>query len=315
MKKISLKHFLLGSLIALQLSNGIIGSNLSTVYAKENNEEEILFDENGKTLHMIGIIINDHEEITLGYVFVKDHAVYVKDARNGRIYNFTNISEYIKYPEIVYTEIENILPEELKNKTSITYDEANELVNKFNITEWTTKIWGMYEPFDFTYETFAAPDFDNKGLPIANCSKFDDADDVFHSWTVTDDYDEKNEILDLEANDYKLGLMEITESYPIYSNIYQDTPIGEANKMGIITRYYVFDKEGKRIATLKTQKQVDEFMMANEEKLNEFTWKASFYNGNSIDNILDAIENNQPVSYESTTYFIDYKPVKKTLNK
>ncbi len=314
MKKLSLKKFLLGSLIALQLSNGVIGSNLSTVYAKENDEEKILFDENGKMLHMIGMIINDHEEITVGYVFVKDSAVYVEDVRNGKIYNFTNISEYLKYPEILYTEIQNVLPDELKNADFITQEEANELVNRFSITQDTVKLWGMDDLYDYTYETFAAPNFDNKNLRISNCSMFN-ANDVFHSFTVTDDYNEANEELDLEANNYRLGLTEINGSYPIYSNIYQDAPVGEENKMGIITRYYVFNKDGERIATLKTQEQVDEFININVKFLDEYTWKASFYNGYNIDRILDAIENNQPISNETTTYFVDYKPACKSLKK
>ena len=174
-KKVSLKKFLLSSLIALQLSNGVIGSSLSTVYAKENDEERILFDENGKMLHMIGMIINDHEEITVGYVFVKDNAIYVEDVRNGKIYNFTNISEYLKYPEILYTEIQNVLPDELKNADFITQEEADELVNRFSITQDTVKLWGMDDLYDYTYETFTAPNFDNKNLHISNCSMFDDA--------------------------------------------------------------------------------------------------------------------------------------------
>lgn len=308
MKKLAFKKFILGSLIALQLSSNLSNNNLSEVYAKGENTEDIQFNENGKELHMIGIIIDKYETVTVGYVFVKDHAVYVKDAIDGRIYNFTKLSEYLQYPEIIYTEIENVLPEELKNRKSITKEEAIALTDEFFITNQTVKLWGMDDLFDYTYETFGAAGFDNEGLHITNCGIFDDPDDVFHSWTVTDDYQEELEIIDGTENNYKLGLLEVDDSYPIYSNIYSDEAIREEDKMGIITRYYVFDADGRRIKTLKTQEQVDEFICTHEDELDNYKWKASFYNGKSVDKILDAIENNQPISYETTTYFIDYKP-------
>lgn len=315
MNKMTFKKFILGSLMALQLSNGFMGTNMNEVQAQEEISTEIEFNENGKKLHMIGIIIDNYEAITLGYVFVKDHAIYVKDALDGRLYNFTKLSEYLQYPEIIYTEIENVLPEELKDRTSISKEEAFALVSDFYITNQTVKLWGMDDLFDYTYETFGAEGFDNEKLHITNCGIFDNPDDVFHEFTVTDDYDEELEVIDGTENNYKLGLLEVDNSYPIYSNIYAEEALREEDKMGIITRYYVFNKWGERIATLKTQEEVDEFIISHEDELDSYSFKASFYNGTNVDRILDAIANNQPISYETTTYFIDYNPVKKLAKK
>lgn len=316
MKKPVLKKLLLGSIIALQLNSELNKNTTTDVYAKEALEEDILLDENGKTLQMIAIIIDDYEYITLGYKFVKDNNVYLKDARTGRIYNFTKISEYIKHPLIVYIEIEKVLSKELRTRVSLTQKEATEIIDKFKIMERTLKLpTGIDTYFDIKYLTFTTKENNNQHLLAGNCSLFSNTDNFSNSFTVTDKYNEESEVLSPYANDYILGISENTDSYLTYSNIYQEESIGESNKMGIITCYYVFDKEKNKIATLKTQEQLDDFLIANENALNSYTWKAAYYNGTNIDTILEKIENNIPVSSETTTYFIDYYPPSKSSKK
>lgn len=317
MKKISFKRLLLGTLMALQITNAIGATGITTAYAKESTSEEILLDENGKELHMIGIIIDDYESITLGYIYSKDDCVYVKDAIDGRIYNFTRISErlnYQAYPEIVFTEAENILPEELKDASILTKEEAKELVRRFSITDKSYDMSGILgQDFVYTYQTFSSPGFDNENLHIANTSKFDDANDVFYSFTVSDEYNPDEEIIDYKANNFKLGILDTATTHPVYSNIYQTEQIGTSDKMGVITKFYVFDETGKRIATLKTQSEIDAFVSKHGDNVYKYTWKAAYYTGPSVDNILNLIAQNKEVSYTATSYFTDYKPVMKKL--
>lgn len=316
MKKIGFKRLVLGTLMALQLTNGT-GATLSTAYAKEIPNNEILVEESGKELHMIGIIIDDYESITVGYIYSKDGCVYVKDAIDGRIYNFTNISESLntqEYPEIVFTEIENVLPDDLKDATKLTREEATNLIQRFSLTDFTFGMPGIgVDDYDVTIQSFAAPGIDTEKLHVVNSSKFDDAAEIVYSFTVTDNYNPEEEIIDLAVNNFRLGILDTATTHPVYSDIYSKTPICTSDKMGVIIRYYVFDKSGKRIATLNTQKEIDAFVEDHEKDIYEFKWKAAYYTGPSVDNVLNLISQNKPVSYEATSYFTDYKPAMKKL--
>lgn len=317
MKKIDFKRLLLGTLMALQITNTIGTSGITTAYAKEVPSKEILMDDAGKELHMIGIVIDDYESITLGYIYSKDDCVYVKDAIDGRIYNFTKISEHLNYqayPEIVFTEAENVLPDDLKKAPSLTKDEAKDLVSRFSITDKSYDMTGILgQDYVYTYQTFSAPGFDNEDLHIANSSKFDDADDVFYSFTVSDDYNPDEEIIDYSANNFKLGIYDTATTHPVYSNIYQKDAIGTSDKMGVIIRFYIFDQNGKRIATLSTQNEIDNFVSKYSNNVYRYTWKAAYYTGPSVDNVLNLIKDNKIVTSDATSYFTDYKPVKKQL--
>ncbi len=300
MKKNSLKKIILSGLMALQLSNGFSGNTLSQVSAIESIEDLLFMNKNGQSLKLIGMILNGYERITVGYVYKKDQSIYVEDARNGRIYNLTNISNYYESPKILFTDVKNVLPTELKDTKYLTKEEADEIVTQFQIANTVTQLPDANNIYwDYTYQTFSSTNSKAEVLPITTCSLFKDTENLFDSFT---------------ENDFKLGLKEMKGTYPIYQDIYQEDPIGEANGIGMITGYYVLNNEGKRIATLKTQNEIDEFIANNENLLNEYTFKASFYKGTSIDEILDAIENNRRISYENTSYFIDYKPVQKTLS-
>lgn len=313
MKRIDFKRLLLGTLMALEITNGL-GSTIPTAYAKEIPSEEILMDDAGKELHAIGIIIDDYEAITLGYIFAKDDALYVRDAIDGRLYNLTKISEHIHYPEIVFTEVENVLPDRLKKDSSISKSDAEDIVSNLSIVDIDMEMTGIMGPdYVFTYQSFAGPGLESDNLHIANSSKFDAPDDVFYSFTVSDEYNPDEEIIDYSANNFKLGILDTAKTHQVYSNIYQKQGICTSDKMGVITRFYVFDTDGRRIATLKTQREVDEFVAKHDSDVFKFKWKASYYTGPSVDNVLNLIKDNKVVSSDATSYFIDYKPVQKRL--
>lgn len=317
MKLNQLKKLLLSSVMALQILSVIPESNLSEVYAKESAQEDIIqFEENGKELLLIAITYKDYKYITVGYKFPKDNAIWVKDAIDGRCYNMNKISEFLHYPELVYTEIEEVLPEYLKNRDYLTKDEALDLISEFSVVETKTRLYGGDDLLhDFYYQTFAKEGFDNTELHIANCSLFQDPYDAFNSWTLEDDYNEDLEITNGYKNNFKLGFYENPGVYKCYKTIYDDEEIDTNYQGGIITRFYVFDCDGKHVSSLYTQKQIDEFISEHQDKLNSYTWKAAIHLADNAEEILINIQNNQVVSSSNSTYFISYKPKSKNLTQ
>lgn len=320
MSKLPLKKLLLGSLIVLQLTNASNVNVLNKVYAKEEKGNQIYLDEDGKILQLIGFKINGYETITFGYLYVKDNSVYLKDAKNGRIFNLTKISENYIPISALYGDAIEVLTNEQVSKGYITKEEANELSKSFYITQDTTKINGIngnvevYQ--DITYDTFSKENFNNKEFDITNCTGFtlkDKIDNNFYSSNSTDNYNENLSQDNTSDNDYKLGILERYEKYPYYEDIYQKVPLGITDQMGIITGYYVLDENNQIVATLKTQEEIDKFLETHHDKLNNYIWKASYYNGTNIKDVLEAIDNNEPISYTYTTRFIDYSPACKKL--
>ncbi len=303
MKKYQFKKLLLSSLIALQLANNVEGNNsISNVYAQTENEDLISLDEDGKILQLVGIRIGDYESITFGYIYRKDSNVYLKDAIKGRIYNITNLDQNYIPIKLIYTEAENVLSDELKSKSRLTKEELEETAEKISIISITT-----YQPYvsqfeegkvPFVYQTFESKEFDNSCLPITNDGLFSGL-----GLPLTDDYDETKQDVDT-SNKYTLGIYQNTGVYSYYSNIYATDSVGESDKMGIIICYYIFDENNTRIATLRTQEQIDTFIELNAENIDKYTWKAAFYNGTDIKQILENIDSNIPVSLNKTTYFI-----------
>ncbi len=304
MKKISFKKLLLSSLIALQLANNFEGHNsISNVYAETKNDDLMSQNEDGKILQMIGIRIGNYECITFGYIYRKDNNTYLKDIE-GRIYNITNLDQNYIPIELIYTDAKNVLSDELKNEEKLEKEKLERIAEKFFITSETIYIT-IYSQFGesrrpFTYEIFEAKDFDNSNLPIVNSSSFFDS----LGFPLTDDYDETKQDFDT-SNNYTLGICQTTGIYSYYSNVYATNPVGESDKIGIIICYYVFDENNTRIATLRTQEQIDTFIELNAENIDKYTWKAAFYNGTNIKQILENIDSNIPVSLNNTTYFID----------
>lgn len=315
MNRITLKKTLLSFLVALQLTNGFTNQNIAQVYAYEDeSNDEILFNENGKKLLLIAITYKGYTHVTLGYKFSKDNAVWFKDAMDGRTYNMNKISDFIHYPELVYTEIEEVLPEELKNNTSLTREQAEDIINRFRVVDALTKLPNANdEYFDYIYQTFAADGFDNEGLHIANSSLFTDPYDAFNSFTVEDDFNEKKELIDRSKNYYKLGICEYLGVYDCYGTIYDEEAFKRDYKGGLITRYYVFDENGNYVKSLYTQEQIDRFINENQDKLDTFIWRAAFSHGENQEEILNSIENNRVVPNGETTYFISYNPKSRSL--
>lgn len=311
MKKFSFKKLLLSSLIALQLTNSC---NLTNVYAKEESKDLILFDDDGKILHLVGLKAGDYETITFGYVYRVNHEIYFKDAIKNKIYNVSNLDNNYVNINLVYADAIDIFSEEEENSLGITRDKAIEVANKFSFGVDTVTLYtSQDEPYPYYFDTFEAPGFDNSVLHISNSGLFDrnHADDVFYDFSVTDDYDEALEDVST-LNNYKLGITTDIGEYEYYSNIYQNEFIGKSSDLGIITCYYVLDDNGERVATLRTQKEIDAFLEANIGLIDRYTWKVSFYTGSNIKPILNSIDANRPVSPNNTTYFIDYNanPVK-----
>lgn len=311
MQKRELKKFLIGALIALQLNFVTNPNSLRNVYAQEIEEESdnIYLEENGKELLLIAITYKDYKYITVGYKFPKDNAIWVKDAIDVRSYNMNRISEFLNYPELVYTEIENVLPGYLKNRVYLTKDEAIDLISDFRVVETKTQLYdGDGLLYDFYYQTFEKQGFNNADLHIANSSLFENPYDVFNSSTLEDNYDENKEIINEYENNFKLGFFENPGIYKCYKTIYDEKEINMNSKGGIITRFYVFDEVGKYITSLYTQKQIDAFISEHQDNLASYTWKAAIHLADNAEETLIDIQNNQVVPSSNITYFISYKP-------
>lgn len=318
MNRLSAKKLLLSSLIALQITSGFTNQSISEVYAQEtvSENDDIQMIENDKKLLLIALTYGDYKDVTLGYKFSKDNAVWFKDAMTGRTYNMNRVSSFIHYPELVYTEIEDVLPENLKSRTYLTRDEAEDIIGKYKVVDAVVQLPDAADNYyDFVYQTFGTDAGADEDLHIANCSLFKDPYDVFNSFTVEDDFNEKTEVIDASANDYKLGIYEYPGVYKCYSSIYDEYELKTGYKGGIITRLYVFDENGNYLKSLYTQKQIDEFIESNQENLNSYTWKAAIHLADNIDDILIDIKNNKVVPSKETTIFISYKPKSKTLEK
>lgn len=303
MRKKALKKLLLSSLIALQLGN----SNINTyhAYAKEASVEEsqtIALEENGKKLQLISLIIDDYENTTFGYIFPKDGYTFFEDALTKRIYNMTVLGNSFSSSKLIYTDATNILPQDLEEAKSLTIEEAKDIISQTDIVNASAKLPNIdfTEYTDFIYQTYKIDYLENYEVPITNNSSYSDTE-------VTKKYDEEKEDLNFEDNEFKLGIFTPEHMQRCYTNIYQKEPFDINGKPGVITRYYVFDINGKHIKTLYTQDQIDEFIETNKDKLSNYTWKAALYTQDNIDDILTDIDNNKLISPNNTSYFIDYK--------
>lgn len=312
MAKLSLKKLLLSTLLALQLTNIISDNSLREVYGKEEQgleDDKIYLDEDGKTLQLIGFKVNGYNSILFGYLYIKEDYIYLKDAADGRIYNLTKIGRnYISISPIIYCTASQFLNEEQIARGYITNDEADSILSSIYIDEETIKMFGMTDYSVFDFLTFKNSNDINQIYGISNTGT-----ECIEIWGNTDDYNEQLAPDNTFDNNYKLGILERYEEYPYYSNIYQVEPTGTTNEMGVIIRFYVLDSNNQKIATLNTQDEVDAFIKEHYNELDNYTWKAAYYNGTHIKGILDAIENNEPISYVWATRFIDYEPVCKGL--
>lgn len=315
MKKQNLKKFLIGTLIALQLNSAIDYNNIKTVYAHETHESDnIYLEENGKILLQIGLKIDNYEYITFGYHFKKDGYDYMKDALTGKTYNLSKMAKFINCPEIIYTKAINVLPDEIKKKGYLTKQEGHDFLNGFSIADDFIMTSVDFDSYELHFETFAKGNFDNENLPISN--RVYHVDTEFTMFPVTEEYDEEKESFNPEANNFKLGIYEDSEKIsPCFTNIYEDTPFKYDGKMGIIIRYYAFDKDGNYLKSLYTQEQIDEFIKEHKDNINEYSWKVAYYTGSNIDELLTLIDNNELVPSENTTYFKEYKPLNLTQKK
>lgn len=312
MAKLSLKKLLLGSLLALQLTNIINDNSLSEVYAKEEQnleDDKIYLEEDGKTLQLIGFKVNGYESIIFGYLYVKEDSIYLKDASDGRIYNLTKIGEnYIQLSPIIHCTALQVLTEEQIARGYITNAEADTILSSFSIGKERLRVFAVSDYSEFDFYNFVNNNDINQPYSAWNTGTR-----RLEIWENTEDYDEKLALDNTPNNNYKLGILERYEEYPYYSNIYQTEPTGTTNEMGVIIKYYVLDSNNQKIATLNTQEEVDAFIIEHYNELDNYTWKAAYYNGTHIKDILDAIDNNEPISYVWATRFIDYKPVCKEL--
>lgn len=315
MNKIVIKKLLLASLIALELNNSFTRADISKVYAQEESYEDnlIYLNENGKKLLLIAITYGDYKEVTLGYKFPKDNAIWFKDALSNRTYNMNRITDFMKYPELVYEEIENILPDELKNRDYLTREEALNIIASYRVVDAVTKLPNANDVYhDYVYQTFESIETGENVPHIANSSLFTDPYDTFNRFSLDDNYNEDKEIIDSPLDDYKLGICEYLGVYECYKDIYSEE-FKRDYKGGIITRFYVFDENGNYLKSLYTQKQVDEFILEHKEKVNSYIWKAALYQADNMDEILIDISNNKIIPSKHITYFISYNPKPKNL--
>lgn len=311
--KIRMSKLALGSILALGLVSKFANQGMPTVYAASTDEVEddlIKFTENGKKLQLVNVRVGDtdhYEKTVFGYLYVYNDSVYLEDKINDSISNLSELDS--KYGcRIVYTGAKNVIPTGLKEKDGITKEQATEISNRFQVIIVEHTISSGFANSYFYTETFSAPGFDNENLPISNYGIFEGNYSMFFG-SLYDEYllqKEKN------PNPWQLELgQEESTLHAYYETAYQTEPSGFKDESGILLKYYVLNKEGEPVASLGTQEEVDEFLEMHQEELDNYQWKAAFYKGNQVDEMLDYLQNNQEVPSKNITYFIDYKPSKK----
>lgn len=308
--KIRIGKFALGSMLALGLVSKFTNQEMSTVYAASTDEVEddlIKFTENGKKLQLVNVRVGDtdhYEKTVFGYLYVYNNSVYLEDKINDSTTNLSELdSEY--GCQLVYTDAKNVIPTELKENEGITKEQATEISNRFQVITVEHKADSGFGISYFYTETFSAPGFDSKNLPISNYGIFGEDDYNLFFGSLYDEYllqKEKN------LNPWQLELgQEESALHAYYETAYQTEPSGFKDESGILLKYYALNKEGEIVASLGTQEEVDEFLEMHQEELDNYQWKAAFYKGNQVDEMLDYLQNNQEVPSKNITYFIDYK--------
>ena len=160
------------------------------------------------------------------------------------------------------------------------------------------------ENFTHYFPTFDAPWMNNYDFSTCNYGKFDDS-----LWMFPKVYDEsqiKNTDVKTPENTLQLGYYENNTVLPYYSTVYQTEPSGLTEASGIITKYYMLDEKGNKVASFATQKELDEFLDENQDIVGAYTWKAALCTNGNTDDLLDQIMNNHAISSKNATYFIDY---------
>ena len=315
--KVRIGRLALSSILALGYISKF-NEEASIVYAAtidEVDDDFIKFTDNGKKLQLVNVSVGDNrnfEKTVFGYLYVYDNSVYLEDKINDII---TNLSElYNEYGcQIVYTDAKNVIPTELKENNGITKEQATGISRRFKVT-LVKHI--MDSGFGYSYfytKTFSALGFDNENLDVSNYSIFGDDYDMFFG-SLYDEYllsKEKNSNPLENPTPLELGQKEST-LHAYYSSASQKEPSGFKNESGILIGYYAFNKEGEQVASLKTQEEIDKFLKLHQDELNDYSYRASFYKGDNVDEMLDYIQNNQEIPSENITYFKDYKiPTKK----
>ncbi len=308
--KIRMSKLALGSILALGLVSKFVNQEMPTVYAASTDEAEddlIKFTENGKKLQLVSVKVGDtdyYEKSVFGYLYVYNNSVYLEDKINDSTTNLSELNS--KYGcRIVYTDAKDVVPNELKENEGITKEQATEISNRFEVTTVEHEADSGFGISYFYIETFSAPGFDSKKLSVSNYGRFGEDDyDIFFG-SLYDEYllqKEKN------PNTWQLELgQEESTLHAYYESVYQTEPSGFKDESGILLKYYVLNKEGEPVASLGTQEEVDEFLEKHYEELDNYQWKAAFYKGNQVDEMLDYLQNNQEVPSKNITYFIDYK--------
>jgi len=305
--KIKISRIALESILALGLVSKFTVLEIPNVYAAtidEADDDLIKFTDNGKKLQLVNVSVGDNRNFgktVFGYLYIYNNSVYLEDKINDSI---TNLSELDRdYGcQIVYTDAENVIPTELQENNGITKEQAIKISSRFKVTlvEHT-----MDSGFGYSYfytKTFSASGFDNENLAVSNYGIFGDDYDMFFG-SLYDKYMLQQEE---NPNPLELGQKEST-LHAYYSSASQKEPSGFKNESGILIKYYAFNKAGEQVATLETQEEIDEFLKLHQDELNDYYWRAAFYKGNNVDEMLDYIQNNQEIPSENITYFKDYK--------
>ena len=309
--KVKIGRLALSGILALGYISKFSNQEVPIAYAStidETDDDFIKFTDSGKKLQLVGVGVGDNLDFgkpIFGYLYVYENSVYLEDKINDSITNLSELDS--KYGcQIVYTDAKNVVPTELKENNGITKEQATEISSRFKTTLVVHGLGSGFGTSYFCTQTFSAPGFDNENLPVSNYGIFGDDYNMFFGSL----YDESMLQKEKKPNPLELGQEENT-LHAYYESAFQKEPTGFKSESGIPVRYYVFNKEGEQVATVDTQKDVDTFLELHLDDLDNYYWRAAFYKGNNVDEILDYIQNNQEVPSKEITYFIDYKPSQK----
>jgi len=300
---VGITRFVLGSILALGLTNQITKEEVPQVYAKSIDEEDdlIRFKEDGKFLQMIELTVGDYQELLLGYLYVQDDCVYLENPMKNGLYNLSELDK--QYDAcVVFCDAMEVLPSEITFGEGITGKQTQEIIDSFKVVEKTIT---MDDDFNFSYRTFVGPNVDGEHLKMTKVGLFNRDYVMFLS--TFDEAELKASKGKQDQEILSLGYYENHDLLPYYNSADQEVPSGFTNDSGVIIKYFAFDRMGKPVASFSTQAEIEEFRNKNIDNLDEYTWKAALYIGSNVDQILDEIMNNQIVSSEYTTYFIDYE--------
>lgn len=114
-----------------------------------------------------------------------------------------------------------------------------------------------------------------------------------------------------------LGILENEQGaeIPYYSSALQDKPEGYTNQKGIIIGYFaICNVEGRlECKSFRTQQELDTFLETHS--VSDYQWKAAFCTYKNHEELLQMLQNNESISYEYTTFFIDVSLPKQTVKQ